>query len=225
MDFDTLSNQYRGQNARKYNEKRESDSKWVAEQAVLAALFAKVPDGLRTLDIPVGTGRLFPFYRDKGFAGTGLDVSPDMLAEARAHAEALGIAVDLRIGDIRNIAFPDGHFDLVMCIRFLNWVDAEGLRVSLTELARVSGGRLLVGIRHMTPVADFRPTPSDLVRVVRRSLGHATARARKSGLVYHRKAEILDIFRGLRLDIVDSRRVEKRSDGTDYDIYLLSKGA
>jgi hypothetical protein len=76
----------------------------------------------------------------------------------------------------------------------------------------------------MTPLSDFRPTPIDLVRIVRRSLGHATARAHKSGLVYHEKAELYGIFSRLGLHIEDARHVEKRSDGTDYFIYLLKKG-
>ncbi|HEX8667486.1 MAG TPA: class I SAM-dependent methyltransferase [Allosphingosinicella sp.] len=223
MDFNTLSTQYRGENARRYNETRVADSKWQAEQIALQALLDTVPNGLRTLDVPVGTGRLFPFYKAKGFAGTGMDVSPDMLEEARAHAGELGIEVDLRVGDIRNISFPDATFDLVMCIRFLNWVDTAGLEVSLRELTRVARDRLLVGIRHMTPLGDFRPTPTDLVRIVRRSLGHATARARKSGLVYHQKADVYAIFKRLGVTVEAMRHVEKRSDGTDYFIYVLRK--
>lgn len=223
MDFNKLSEQYLGDTARQYNAVRQGGRKWAREQRAIEGLLQTLPDGLTTLDVPVGTGRLFGFYKQHDFRGTGVDVSPDMLEEARANASELDIAVELKTGDIRHLPFPDSSFDLVMCVRFLNWVDSAGLRQSLTELARVSRRRLLVGIRHMTPLSDLRPTLPDLTRIVRRSLGHARARARKSGLIYHEKADVLAIFAGLNLSIEQSAVVEKRSDATDYCMYLLTK--
>lgn len=223
MDFQTLSKQYRGAVARHYNAQRETGSKWLAEQRVLQNLLEDFPTQLRVLDVPVGTGRLFPFYERLGFAVTGMDVSPDMLQEARDRADRLGLDVELRQGDIRAIPAKSSSFELVVCIRFLNWVDLEGLRASLQELSRVSSDKLLVGIRHMTPVSDFRPVPWDILRIGRRILGHANERARKSGLVYHDKRKLFALFSDLELEMVEAKRVESRSDGTDYYIYLMRK--
>jgi hypothetical protein len=54
-------------------------------------------------------------------------------------------------------------------------------------------------------------------------LGHAQTRARRSGLVYHEKADVSGTFAVLGASVVQSALVEKRSDGTDYYIYLLEK--
>lgn len=83
LDFDALATAYVGPNALSYNDERVWKPRWKDEQAAIAELFDELPDGLRALDVPVGTGRTFPFYKQKGFAVTGLDISPDMLSEAR----------------------------------------------------------------------------------------------------------------------------------------------
>lgn len=223
MDFHALSNRYLGTAARQYNAERESGPKWLAEQRVIQRLLERVAAPLRVVDVPVGTGRMFSFYKDRGFKATGIDVSPDMLEEARGRADELGLEVELRQGDIRSLPAESGSFGLAVCIRFLNWVDLDGVRSSLAELSRVSSDKLLVGIRHMTPAAEFRPVPRDAVRILRRLLGHAKARARKSGLVYHDKRQLYAIFDELSLEIVEAWRVETRSDGTDYNIYLMRK--
>ena len=223
MEFERLSERYKGEAARTYDAERQEGRKWRREQDAIESLLARVPEGLRTLDVPVGTGRLFPFYKLRRFDGTGVDVSSDMLAEAAARAAALELKVDLQGGDIRSLPFPASSFDLVMCIRFLNWIDAAGFETALGELARVSRQHLLVGVRHLTPLADLRPTVTDAVRLARRMLGHAQSRARRSGLIYHEKAVVSRAFKTLGLDTMASALVEKRSDGTDYCIYLLKK--
>ena len=223
MDFENLSKQYVGARAEQYDEVRTSGRKWQREERVLGELLDMVPAGARTLDVPVGTGRLFPYYAARNFSGTGVDVSPDMLAEAKRKAADKGLDVTLQQGDIRALPFEDGTFDLVMCIRFLNWVDLAGFRAAVTELVRVSRERLLIGVRHVTPLADFRPTPMDVIRIGRRLLRHDQARATQSGLVYHKKSEVRSVFADMKLQIQAAKTVEKRSDGTDYVIYLLRK--
>src|ERR687895_209049 len=66
--------------------------------------------GTSLLDLACGTGKSFvPFLR-RGFAVTGCDVSPGMLAEARRKAPGAALVrADLReLGSI-------GRFDLVTC--------------------------------------------------------------------------------------------------------------
>jgi SAM-dependent methyltransferase len=90
------------------------------------------------LDVLLSAGRVGP-------AGTayGLDASPDMLALARANAEAAGIANAVFLqGDIEDIPLPDEHVDVLIsnCVICLS---ADKPRV-LAEAFRVlrPGGRL-----------------------------------------------------------------------------------
>ena len=50
----------------------------------LPALFAAHVKGRRALDFGCGAGRSTRFLRDLGFSVTGVDIAPDMLAQARA---------------------------------------------------------------------------------------------------------------------------------------------
>lgn len=223
MDYETLAKRYRGQAASQYDAVRDSGSKWLAEQSAIEALLEKLPSGLRTLDVPVGTGRLFPLYKKHAFLATGLDISPDMLDLARARSDNLEMEVELREGDIRDIPADSGSYELVVCLRFLNWVDLSGIKTALQELARVSREYLLIGVRHMTPLSEFRATPFNFLRAVRRFLHHPEARARRSGLVYHNKDQLFGAFSALGLEILETKSVENRSDGTDYQIHLMRK--
>ena len=56
------------------------------------------------LEIAVGTGRNFPHY-PAGIRLTGIEISEEMLALARARATELAREVDLRLGDAQGARF------------------------------------------------------------------------------------------------------------------------
>ncbi len=67
------------------------------------------------VELAIGSGRVaIPVARATGRTVIGIDSSPAMLAKARAAAEAAGVALDLREGDIRDLdlAEPAG---LIYC--------------------------------------------------------------------------------------------------------------
>ena len=110
-----------------------------------------------------------------------------MLALAKARAAVTGTRIELGIGDIRDIPFKDGSFDLVSCLRFLNWVDAEGVQQAVRELARVSGDKLLLGIRYFPPLSELKRYPFSMVRLGMRALGVAHVHAYRTGLRFQHK--------------------------------------
>jgi len=89
VEFDALSTAYFGVNALRYNERRTFKKRWRDEQSAISDLLAQLPDGLRSLDVPVGTGRTFEFYKTKRFRVSGVDISPDMLSQTAATAAEL----------------------------------------------------------------------------------------------------------------------------------------
>lgn len=101
------------------------------EQAQVAAL-GPAPVGRRLLDAGCGTGRRLAW---SGAArATGVDLSPEMLAQGRRNP-ALA-EVELAEGDLRALPLPDGAFDLVWCRLAIGHL-AE-LHVAYAELARVA---------------------------------------------------------------------------------------
>ena len=107
------------------------------------------------LEIAVGTGRNLPFYPQE-VRLTGVDLSPAMLAVARQHAQKLGRAVDLRVGNAQALDFPDASFDTVVCTLSLCTIPDD--RRAVAEAMRVlrSGGRLLLLEHVRSPIAAVR---------------------------------------------------------------------
>ncbi len=65
------------------------------------------------LEIGVGTGYNLPYYPD-GVDLTAIDLTPEMLAKARAHADALQRTVRFQEADATKLPFADASFDRVV---------------------------------------------------------------------------------------------------------------
>jgi SAM-dependent methyltransferase len=123
------------------------------EQPVVWSLLEQLPPG-RALDAACGTGRHARRLAELGHAVTGVDLTPEMLARARAHTPPAGAAGPAGAGtltfaeaDLRALPFADGAFDLVVCGLALSHLDDLA---AVGELARVlrPGGRLVVSVLH-----------------------------------------------------------------------------
>ncbi len=99
--------------------------------------------GRRALDFGCGAGRSTRFLRGLGFRAAGIDISPDMLGQARA----LDPAGDYRLMDAEaGLPFEDGSFDLVFsAFTFDNIPSRERKIAVFRELGRVLAptGRLV----------------------------------------------------------------------------------
>jgi ubiquinone/menaquinone biosynthesis C-methylase UbiE len=95
------------------------------------------------LELAIGTGRNLSYY-PPDVVLTGIELSPAMLAIARQRAQTLGRAIDLQVGDVEMLPFPDGRFDTVVCTLALCTIPHP--RQALQEAWRVlrPGGHLLL---------------------------------------------------------------------------------
>jgi ubiquinone/menaquinone biosynthesis C-methylase UbiE len=99
----------------------------------------------RLLDAGCGTGMmaLRIAARYPGCTVHGTDISPKMIAVARRDAERQGLAVDLCVGSVTDLPYPDDSFDVVTTNIMYHHLDLAEKRQAVTEIAHVlkPGGR------------------------------------------------------------------------------------
>lgn len=118
------------------------------ERGMMAALPAETTHDL--LDVGTGSGRILELLGGAVSRGTGLDLSREMLAIARAKLTTAGLDnCQLRHGDMYDIPMEDNSFDAATVHLVLHYADRPDAAIS--EIARVlrPGGRIII--------ADFAP--------------------------------------------------------------------
>jgi SAM-dependent methyltransferase len=113
------------------------------EGSAVGSMLDTVAPG-RALDAACGTGRHAAELERRGHEVHGFDLTPEMLAIARATVSTGRFTA----GDLLAIPFADGSFDLVVCGLALAHVDH--VSVAVAELARVlaPGGRAILSVLH-----------------------------------------------------------------------------
>src|SRR3954462_5921334 len=96
--------------------------------------------GKTALDVGCGAGLLAEPLARLGAKVTGIDAAHELIAVARDHAEAQGLAIDYRAGDVQAL---EGQFDLVTSMEVIEHVaDPGGFLKALA--ARLAPGGLLI---------------------------------------------------------------------------------
>lgn len=115
-------------------------------------------DGIEVVaDLGTGTGRMLELFGPKAKSGLGIDLSPEMLALARAQLAQPSLHhCSVRQGDLYDLPLQDETVDLVTLHMVLHYLDEPA--ASIAEAVRVlkPGGRLLI--------ADFAPHELDFLR-------------------------------------------------------------
>lgn len=103
--------------------------------------------GPKILEIGVGTGKNMPYY-PLGLQITAIDLTPGMLERACKRANGVKLQVDLRLGDVQALEFPDFSFDTVAATFVFCSVPDPVL--GLKEICRVlkPGGKVIL-LEHM----------------------------------------------------------------------------
>ena len=120
----------------------------------------RLPPGSRILDVGCGTGRHSVEFAQRGFRVTGVDISAEMLAEARRSAELAKVKVDWVEADATEFK-ASSLFDAAICLcegafGLLN-VEDDTIGHDLRILHNISAALKPTAAFIMTTLNGFRP--------------------------------------------------------------------
>ena len=135
---------------------------------LIRGLAGSIQAGSRVLDVACGFGDAGLFLAQRGCDVTLSDVSPVALDHVRHRASSLGLAVSTERVDLTNEPLPEGLWDVIVCVHYLD-------REVLPRLASALqiGGLLVVAVatvtnleRHTRPSARFLLEQGELPSLV-----------------------------------------------------------
>ena len=161
--------------------------------------------GERVLDVACGTGNLALPAARRGATVTGIDIAPNLIAQAKANAAEDQLSIAFDVGNAEQLPYEDGSFDTV--VTMFGAMFAARPEKAAGELLRVtrSGGRIVMA--NWTPTgfigdmfkltAGYVPPPVGIPsplqwgneEVVRERLGNGT---RAGGLTFTRRIMALE---------------------------------
>jgi ubiquinone/menaquinone biosynthesis C-methylase UbiE len=120
-----------------------SDDQCEAWRDLLSRLVGRVP--LRVLDVGCGTGFLALRFAELGHVVGGVDLSAQMLEQARAKAQRAGLEIEFSVGNATHLDYADETFDVVAARHVIWNLPDPGRGVSeWLRVLRPGGGRLLL---------------------------------------------------------------------------------
>jgi ubiquinone/menaquinone biosynthesis C-methylase UbiE len=147
---------------------------------VLAAKRAKYPDVLRrheyilemiqglrgtALEVGCGTGEMLCALIKRDFTVVGVDLALGMIeaSQARVAERCPGKSVNLLIGDVENLGFRDGTFDLIIAAGVIEYLGSDEQALRNFHRILKPGGVVILSVRNKVNLARLLVTARDLL--------------------------------------------------------------
>ncbi len=111
-------------------------------------------DGLDKTVLDCGAGGRTPplsHFAERGYECHGIDISAEQVRRAAEYAKERGYALNLRVGDMRELPYPDASFSYVYELESMCHLTKADTKVALSEMKRVlkPGGYLFAHFMSM----------------------------------------------------------------------------
>lgn len=119
----------------------------------ISARFLDIPRA-EVLDVGCYAAKNARFFESRGHRCTIVEVTDDMVREARKNVARLGLTSEVFLGTNRKLPFPDASFDLVTSLGAIHYDHGDGVVEAMREFKRVTkpGGIVFIqtaGDKHM----------------------------------------------------------------------------
>jgi 2-polyprenyl-6-hydroxyphenyl methylase/3-demethylubiquinone-9 3-methyltransferase len=104
-------------------------------------------EGKTALDVGCGAGLLTEPLARLGAKITGLDASPEVIAVAREHAAAMGLAIDYRAAEVLEV---EGQFDLITSLEVIEHVADPAAFITALAKRLAPDGLLILSTPNQT---------------------------------------------------------------------------
>ena len=99
--------------------------------------------GQRILDLGTGTGTLARQFAQAGCRVSALDVSEQMLAQAKIKDAEAGVTIDYRVGKAEDPPFDSGEFDMIVAGQCWHWFDRARAADAALRMLNPGGGLVI----------------------------------------------------------------------------------
>jgi 2-polyprenyl-3-methyl-5-hydroxy-6-metoxy-1,4-benzoquinol methylase len=110
----------------------------------LIKLLGTIPlkENVKILDIGCGRGDISHFFAKNGYTTVGVDYAPEAIRIAKGIKKKASQSVKKKLSfylmDVKDLAFKDNTFDIVICIDVLEHLYPEEVEIALNEISRVT---------------------------------------------------------------------------------------
>ncbi len=119
------------------------DRHWAGDIEALRPLAGKT-----ALDVGCGAGLMCEPLSRLGARVTGVDAAPENIAVARDHAQAMGLAIDYRCGELAALGLD--RFDLVTCLEVIEHVSDKSAFIATLAAHCAPDGLLIISTPNRT---------------------------------------------------------------------------
>ena len=142
--------------AMQYEALRQNDRYWNWENEIVDHCLGTFQVGDQIADCPVGTGRFMNIYARHGLRLLGIDISADMLEEARTKVETTVMAgrVELIQADASSMGLDQPLTKALICFRLLHLISDSNLNGVVKGLAAIPSQTIFLQV---FTVKDFNP--------------------------------------------------------------------
>ena len=105
---------------------------------------AAIEPGMQVLDVATGTGNAAIRAAEAGADVVGLDLTPELFADARRHEVLAGVRVEWREGDAEALPFEDARFDRVLSTFGVMFAPRHEVAAAELVLTCRPGGRVVL---------------------------------------------------------------------------------